>query len=559
MDISQIARRSWQVESYVEVYSRSTKSWCPGVVIAVNHSNSKLTVKYQLMDGTFNEKTIRRSDWSLRMQHPLSREAMTAGSPLNVYSRTERKWCPGIVTSLREELITIKYRIADGTYNEKDVSRWDSCLKLISPIEALAKAGNAPPHPPLPPPRPPPAPNHKLDRLKPPVIAAVETRGRHYNGLPKSPRLEMKDRLPRTPKNVNGRTTESSDSSVDFSEIHFSQLSFGCEIGEGGFASVYKGVWNGRQVAIKKMHMTDESVELLENEIDIMCRLRHDCIVKLFGVCVNSPKCYLVMELCDTSLWDFLHKRKHRSFPINLHTRLSITHQVTSGLNFLHTNGVIHRDLNASNVLINNIHKPECKITDFGLSKRGMQAYTRTLCGTPAYMAPELYGGRKRQYNESTDMFALGILMHQIMTRSIPFDDMRSWQITDAIKTNQRPQKHPWWSNELVSLLSACWHAQPRKRPNVAQTLRVAQCFKDDHELLFKIRVNDAVSVYSISQESWLHDGTVADLCDDICYEYPIGSILVEYDKDDVSGKSAKWIEPHEFRDIIKLRSTSER
>ena len=158
-----------------------------------------------------------------------------------------------------------------------------------------------------------------------------------------------------------------------------------------------------------------------ELECRFLSRINHPNIVQYLGTYrdpdTNAP--VLLMELMDESLTHFLESS---SGPIPCHVQVNLCYDIAQALAFLHSNGIIHRDLSSNNVLL--IAGSRAKVTDFGMSKFADIAATRlatmTLCpGTPGFMSPEALN-EPPVYSEKLDSFSLGVVMVQVVTRQFP-------------------------------------------------------------------------------------------------------------------------------------------
>jgi serine/threonine protein kinase len=143
-------------------------------------------------------------------------------------------------------------------------------------------------------------------------------------------------------------------------------------IGEGGFGSVYKGVLpSGEEIAVKRLSMSSgQGIEELKNELVLVAKLQHKNLVRLVGVCLQEHEKLLVYEYMpnrsiDTILFD-LDKRRE----LDWGKRFRIINGIARGLQYLQEDSqlrIIHRDLKASNVLLDSDYTP--KISDFGLAR----------------------------------------------------------------------------------------------------------------------------------------------------------------------------------------------
>ncbi|OAY77361.1 cysteine-rich receptor-like protein kinase 2 isoform X2 [Ananas comosus] len=198
---------------------------------------------------------------------------------------------------------------------------------------------------------------------------------------------------------------------------NFNQIN---KLGQGGYGSVYKGVLSdGREIAVKRLFFTTRPwVDQFFNEVTLVSQVQHKNLVKLLGCSVEGPESLLVYEyLCNTSLDNFLFD----SFKKNLldwERRFEIIVGTAEGLSYLHSASeirIIHRDIKASNILLDERFKP--KIADFGLARNFMedQSHLSTgLAGTFGYMAPEyiVHG----QLTEKADIYSYGVLVLEIIT-----------------------------------------------------------------------------------------------------------------------------------------------
>lgn len=172
-----------------------------------------------------------------------------------------------------------------------------------------------------------------------------------------------------------------------------------------------------REVAVKVVSSTHtDYVERFQREAEAIGRLQHDHILPAYDFGEQLPWYYLVMPYIDyCTLLDKIEKG-----PLPLDYAGELLMQIASGLQYAHDHGVIHRDIKPSNILLRDDHF--IYLADFGLARsvEGADKVTQTgvLLGTPEYMAPELADGPA---NKSSDIYALGILLYQMVTGKMPF------------------------------------------------------------------------------------------------------------------------------------------
>ncbi|MBN8659606.1 MAG: serine/threonine protein kinase [Candidatus Melainabacteria bacterium] len=201
-------------------------------------------------------------------------------------------------------------------------------------------------------------------------------------------------------------------------------------LGEGGMAVVYKAnhVQMERTVVIKVMQgwllSNKNSIERFERECKLTAKLNHPNIVSVYDVgSIGGKEPYLVMEyIKGEALADKIHSQGALPYA----TTGNIIVQMCRGLQEAHSMGIIHRDLKPDNVLLQ--HKSDrpdwVKIVDFGISNlvHGSKRLTKTgrMVGTPEYIAPEQL--KDRPIDIRTDLYAIGIMMFEMLTGKVPFE-----------------------------------------------------------------------------------------------------------------------------------------
>jgi eukaryotic-like serine/threonine-protein kinase len=196
------------------------------------------------------------------------------------------------------------------------------------------------------------------------------------------------------------------------------------KIGQGGIAEIYRGRQEslGRDVAIKILAanlVTDaDIVRRFERESMVIARLNHPNIVHVIDKGKAGGRYYFVMELVDgTSLREVIDSPR-----INLATKLDMIVQVCKGLDYAHKNGVIHRDIKPTNVLID--RNGNAKVADFGIAQMigaGETDMTSSdvIMGTLSYMSPEQKTS-STNVDQTTDIYALGVMIYEILAGRKP-------------------------------------------------------------------------------------------------------------------------------------------
>ncbi|KAJ0869681.1 putative protein kinase RLK-Pelle-DLSV family [Helianthus annuus] len=197
-------------------------------------------------------------------------------------------------------------------------------------------------------------------------------------------------------------------------------FSFNNKLGEGGFGPVYKGVLeDGQEIAVKRLAKTStQGLHEFKNEVISISKLQHRNLVKLLGCCIEGDEKMLIYEympnrgldsfIFDTTLKELLDWR----------ARYHIINGIARGLLYLHQDSrlrIIHRDLKASNILLDKDMNP--KISDFGMARAfggdQIEANTNRVVGTYGYMAPEYAGDGI--FSIKSDVYSFGVLVLEIV------------------------------------------------------------------------------------------------------------------------------------------------
>jgi predicted Ser/Thr protein kinase len=275
-------------------------------------------------------------------------------------------------------------------------------------------------------------------------------------------------------------------------KINYKDIKILKRIGKGGGGQVFLGKWNGETVAYKCFQIDDLGgsrglFDTFEKEVQFITSVRHPNIVVYYGCSLNPPRVGIVMEFCKNGdLKDYLTGKTLKVF--DLEKRLDVIKGIVSAMVYLHSRGVIHRDLKAENVLLDKNLVP--KLTDFGVSKFSKDSEeTKTVrVGTSQYMAPEICRGDGK-YSNKCDVFSFGILMFEILTSNFnPFNKKLSFnlELKIANEPNFRPNTNELnflndTENEcLIDVVTSSWNHYPRKRPSFME-IRELICDDEDN------------------------------------------------------------------------------
>ncbi|XP_046882934.1 receptor-interacting serine/threonine-protein kinase 2-like [Hypomesus transpacificus] len=264
-------------------------------------------------------------------------------------------------------------------------------------------------------------------------------------------------------------------------------------LSKGGFGTVFKAQHSDWRttVAIKCLKLDSPVGERERNcllkEAEVLHKARFNYIIQIFGVC-NEPEffCIVTEYMINGSLDQLLHEKSLYpllAWPL----RLQILYEIALGVNFLHnmTPPLLHHDLKTQNILLDG--EFHVKIADFGLSKWRQLSISKCsgskppeMGGTVIYMPPESYEpSRSRRADVKHDMYSYAIIMWEVLSRRIPFEDATNpMQIMFSVLRGSRPDTGLDYLPEdipsrdtLINLLTSGWSANPDERPSFLQCL----------------------------------------------------------------------------------------
>ncbi|XP_050106253.1 G-type lectin S-receptor-like serine/threonine-protein kinase CES101 isoform X4 [Malus sylvestris] len=193
------------------------------------------------------------------------------------------------------------------------------------------------------------------------------------------------------------------------------------KLGQGGFGPVYKGkLVTGQEVAVKRLSKCSGQGTLeFKNELVLIYELQHKNLVKLFGFCIHGEERMLIYEYMPNKSLDYFLFDSTRVTPLDWKKRFIIIEGIAQGLLYLHKYSrvtVIHRDLKASNILLDKNMNP--KISDFGMARifkhNELEANTNRVVGTYGYMSPEY--AMQGIFSIKSDVYSFGVLMLEIVS-----------------------------------------------------------------------------------------------------------------------------------------------
>lgn len=237
-------------------------------------------------------------------------------------------------------------------------------------------------------------------------------------------------------------------------------------IGTGNEGTVFRCKLGGQDVACKRVKNETET------NIKHLRKLNHVNIVKFRGISISPPLFYIVMEYCPFgSLYDVLRRRREKNSCTKPTQVLDWARQIANGVNYLHANKFVHRDLKSPNILI--AEQNVLKISDFGTTKllNHRRNQPMSFNGTSAWMAPEVI--RQEACSEKIDVWSFGIVLWEILTCAVPYHNIDPvavmWGVGKGSLTLPIPSSAP---EGLKLLMTLCWKQRSPERPSFQQIIK---------------------------------------------------------------------------------------
>ncbi|EGG17042.1 RasGEF domain-containing protein [Cavenderia fasciculata] len=285
-------------------------------------------------------------------------------------------------------------------------------------------------------------------------------------------------------------------------DIPFESLEFKERIGKGSFGSVFKGVYLGLDVAIKKIEKADdpEYLKYIDREVSMLQSLRHPFIVQFSGICVHSTGLYIITEFVSGG--DVRQLLKQEPI-IGWDKRLSISIDLAKAMVFLHAKKIIHRDLKSKNILLDE-HK-RIRLCDFGFARMNEQTKKSrhmTMCGTEGWVAPEILLGMS--YDTSCDVFSFGVVLAELITGRKPGVDL--WVRTpetcfDINPTELQSKALPGCPQKLIDMCSLCCTYEPLSRPKFEEVLKILNAIPVPQPIVNELKSPDVLPAQQQQQQ----------------------------------------------------------
>ncbi|EDV44008.1 uncharacterized protein Dana_GF18771 [Drosophila ananassae] len=244
-------------------------------------------------------------------------------------------------------------------------------------------------------------------------------------------------------------------------------------VGQGSFgiAILYRRKSDGHQIVFKQINLselTPPGRDLAMNEVDVFSKLHHPNIVSYLGSFIKDNTLLIEMEYADGGT--LAHIIAERQGKVHFPERyiIAVFEQISSAINYMHSENILHRDLKTANVFLN--RRGIVKIGDFGISKiMNTKIHAQTVLGTPYYFSPEMCEGK--EYDNKSDIWALGCILGEMCCLKKTFAASNLSELVTKIMAGNYTPVPSGYTSGLRSLMSNLLQVEAARRPTASEVL----------------------------------------------------------------------------------------
>lgn len=247
------------------------------------------------------------------------------------------------------------------------------------------------------------------------------------------------------------------------------------DAGATGQIDLVRNKHDGEQYALKQIKLTflsEKDKQNAENEILLLKALQGPTLIKFVESFNDKDSKYIVMEYADGgNLETKIEKKKSSGEKFTPDEILRYIAQITLALMAMHSKNILHRDIKTKNIFVTK--GDILKLGDFGISRQmdTKSALNATSCGTPYYMSPEVCASQP--YDSKADVWALGVILYELITFKKPFDASQINELFDRIQKDTYPPLPEDTHSNLKMLTSSLLHKEYKKRPDIFELSKI--------------------------------------------------------------------------------------
>ncbi|XP_024313623.1 serine/threonine-protein kinase STY13 isoform X2 [Brachypodium distachyon] len=279
-------------------------------------------------------------------------------------------------------------------------------------------------------------------------------------------------------------------------EIDLAKLDIDNQVASGTFGVVYRGTYDGNDVAVKVLDWGQEGQETkhreaFEKEVAVWQKLDHPNVTRFVGASMGTSQlklpgskgssgpgqrcCVVVVEYQHGgTLKTFLYNHRDKKLPYKKVVQIAL--DIARGLCYLHSKKIVHRDVKAENMLLNK-KKSTVRIADFGVARVEAQDNENNMTGqtgTLGYMAPEVLEGRP--YDHKCDVYSFGVLLWETFCCNMAYPNYSIADIAyHVVKLGIRPDIPRCCPRTLSEIMARCWDGKPDNRPEMAEVVALLE------------------------------------------------------------------------------------
>jgi serine/threonine-protein kinase Chk2 len=241
---------------------------------------------------------------------------------------------------------------------------------------------------------------------------------------------------------------------------------------KGGFGDVWSVYRVNDAIQLAMKTFSDRIADEAMNEIHLMRKVEHPCIIKLIESIVTEDRAFMIMEFCPGG--DLMARIQLKKF-LGECTAKIYFYQICNAISYLHSQHITHRDVKPENVLLlNNDDETKIKICDFGISKDTTQSELQSFCGTLDFMSPEMLATVRTVYSNKVDIWSLGVVLYTMLSGNLPFCNANHLVTKTNIRSGNLQFHSRRWENVsdvAQKLIKDLLKVNPNERPSANQIM----------------------------------------------------------------------------------------